>query len=170
MALKSAWTPLFGSRVLGSPGVGTLGRGGEGDIVWCCWEPRKHCFPFGLRRGPGRRGSFLSLFPCGGAELSPLFLYFSISYSGLVQQLSICKGALRITKKQSRTKPLEQQKTFPLGINLEMTDTFEEKDRNTVYTRVYTRRAVAGHLQKAACYGKVLRLNVNINDLLGICT
>lgn len=82
MALKSEWTPLVGSRSLIVP---EWGRGGRRRLVsrgtW-----RESCLPFGLQLGPGRRCSVLT--PCGSAELSPLFLYFPISYLGLVQQLS----------------------------------------------------------------------------------
>lgn len=50
VALKSGWTPLFGSRCRASAGVGAWGAGG----VWGCWEPKKLSFPLWIaaRAGP----------------------------------------------------------------------------------------------------------------------
>lgn len=103
MALKSGWTPLFGSRCLDCPGVGTWGR--ETSGVAGNLKSSAFCSDCSLGRAAA---ALLSLLQCVGAELSPLFLYFPISYSGLVQKLSSCKRALRITKKQSRKKLLGQ--------------------------------------------------------------
>lgn len=72
-------------------------------------------------------------FSVWGCRAVASFLYFPISYSGLVHRLSTCKRALRITKKQnSRTELLEQPKAFYLSINLQNIDTFEENDKKTL--------------------------------------
>lgn len=75
MALKSEWTPLVGSRSLIVPEWGRRRR----LVSRGTW--RESYLPFGLQLGLGCRSSVLT--PCGRAELSPLFLYFSHSLLGI---------------------------------------------------------------------------------------